>query len=294
VHWARLPEELTRWSKKAANTKSWNVHAKVYRLFRGGRSRADWREIQVVGSVNLTGAAHAGDTQRNFETAMLVELPCQHEPDWWMRRLSSLPPEFIGRKSEDDTGTLACHELTLQYDWQEGVLKYFWKAEPKVPPRAKITANGCPLFDIESVSFDQRCELDATAAAVLRGHLTSSSLVELVIVDGELPQPLLVQELNMARKPSLLDQLTAAEILEYWSLLPRKDATNIWNANLPICWSVRRGTKKFALRLRLRSRSLTILRGFSSPSPAWRSMFWKRSSAELRRRRALSIVGGEL
>lgn len=218
VHWARLPEELTRWSKKTANTKNRNVHAKAYRLFRRGRSRAEWREIQVVGSVNLTGAAHAGDTQRNFETAMLVEVPCQHEPDWWMRRLSSLPPDFIGRKSEDDTGTLACHELTLQYDWQEAVLKYFWKLESQVPPRARITANGCPLFDIESVSFDRWCELDATAATALRDHLTSSSLVELAI-EGELPQPLLVQELNMARKPSLLDQLTAAEILEYWSLL---------------------------------------------------------------------------
>jgi hypothetical protein len=84
VHWGRLPEDLTRWSRKIANTKNRNVHAKVYRLFKGGRSRADWREIQVVGSVNLTGAAHAGDVQRNFETAMLVEMPCQHEPDWWI------------------------------------------------------------------------------------------------------------------------------------------------------------------------------------------------------------------
>jgi hypothetical protein len=219
VHWARLPDELTRWSKKAANTKNRNVHAKAYRLFRTGRARGDWREIQVVGSVNLTGAAHAGETTRNFETAMLVEVPCQHEPDWWMRRLSSLPAEFIGRKSEDDPGTLACHELTLQYDWQEGVLKYFWKPEPKIPPRGTIAANGCPLFAIEPVCFDRWCELDVTGASALREHLKGSSLVELVVEGELLSQPLLVQELNMARKPSLLDQLTAAEILEYWSLL---------------------------------------------------------------------------
>lgn len=218
VHWGRLPEDLTRWSRKIANAKNRNVHAKIYRLFKGGRSRADWREIQVVGSVNLTGAAHAGDVQRNFETAMLVELPCQHEPDWWMKRLGSLPQEFIGRRSEDDTGTLACHELTLQYDWQDAVLKYFWKSEPRVPQQGKITANDCPLFEIEPVCFDRWCDLGTTAAEVLRGHLTGSSLVELA-VESELPQPLLVQELNMARKPSLLEKLTAAEILEYWSLL---------------------------------------------------------------------------
>lgn len=218
VHWGRLPEDLTRWSRKIANTKNRNVHAKVYRLFKGGRSRADWREIQVVGSVNLTGAAHAGDVQRNFETAMLVEMPCQHEPDWWMKRLGALPQEFIGRRSEDDTGTLACHELTLQYDWQDAILKYFWKSEPHVPQRGRITANDCPLFDIEPVCFDRWCDLGTTAAEVLRSHLTGSSLVELA-VERELPQPLLVQELNMARKPSLLEELTAAEILEYWSLL---------------------------------------------------------------------------
>ena len=32
-------------------------------------------------------------------------------------------------------------------------------------------------------------------------------------------QPLLVQEINMAQKPPLLEGLSAAEILEYWSLL---------------------------------------------------------------------------
>jgi hypothetical protein len=39
------------------------------------------------------------------------------------------------------------------------------------------------------------------------------------LTDDGPPQPMLVQEVNMAMKPSLLEQLTAAEILEYWSLL---------------------------------------------------------------------------
>ncbi len=217
VHWARLPEELTRWGRKGANVKHRNVHAKVYRLFKGGRTR-ERREIQVIGSVNLTGAAHAGSTDWNFETAVLVELPCDGEPEWWMRRLHSLPIEFQPRDAEDDAGKLACHEMALRFDWQEDVLHYFWKTERRPPQRACVEANGCRLFELEDLAFDRWCKLSDSAQRAMRRHLSSSSLVELV-VEGESPQPLLVQEVNMARKPSLLDELSPAEILEYWSLL---------------------------------------------------------------------------
>ena len=132
VHWACLPSDLTRWSRKGDKTKHRNVHAKVYRLFKGGRAKEDWRDVQVVGSVNLTGAAHAGGP-RNFETAILVDLECAHRPDWWLKPLDKPPAEFVPSVSEDDAGTLACHELTLRFHWQSDAnkerLDYFWKAE---------------------------------------------------------------------------------------------------------------------------------------------------------------------
>lgn len=218
VYWARLPDDLTQWSGKSAQAKRRHVHAKVYRLFKGGRARADWRELQLVGSVNLTGAAHAGGVERNFETAMLVELPCEHEPDWWMTRPRSLPEEFEVRAAEDEAGRLACHELTLRFDWQTRELQYFWKAEPRKPAQARVAANNCPLFEFESIEFDCWRTLSEPAAQQMAEHLKSGSLVELIVED-EPPQPLLVQEINMPCKPPLLEKLTPAEILEYWSLL---------------------------------------------------------------------------
>jgi hypothetical protein len=164
VHWARLPSDMTRWSRKGDKTKHRNVHAKVYRLFRGGRAKDDWRDVQVVGSVNLTGAAHAGGTVRNFETAILVDLECPHRPDWRLTLLDKPAAEFDPGMSEDDTGTLACHELTLRFHWQSDPnkerLDYFWKAEPSPPQCASIWANGCRLFAFGKIVFDRWEPLD--------------------------------------------------------------------------------------------------------------------------------------
>jgi hypothetical protein len=230
VNWAEFKDgTLTQWSGKSDKVKHRNVHAKVYRLFKGGKSREDWREIQLVGSVNLTGAAHAGNPQQNFETAMLVDLPCEHRPDWWMEPLGRIPREFDPPDSEGDTAALACHELTLRYDWQEDVLDYFWKRGPSLPQSARIAANGLPLFEFESIVFDQWHKLDEHAGKAIQERLVSTSLVELVVAD-EPPQPLLVQEVNMVCKPSMLDALTPAEILEYWSLLtPERRNTYLEN-----------------------------------------------------------------
>ena len=113
VRWASLPTKMTQWSRKGDKTKHRNVHAKVYRLFKGGRAKDDWRDVQIVGSVNLTGAAHAGGAVRNFETAMLVDLECPNRPDWWLTPLDKPAGAFDFCVSEHDAGSLACLELTL-------------------------------------------------------------------------------------------------------------------------------------------------------------------------------------
>ena len=85
VAWAALPPEITRVGKSQdATTRT--VHAKVYRFF----SKRPAREIIFVGSVNLTSAAH----QRggNLETGILVEVPVNRAPDWWLVGTDGPPP----------------------------------------------------------------------------------------------------------------------------------------------------------------------------------------------------------
>lgn len=223
VHWACLSDDLTRWGRKGDKTRHRNVHAKVYRLFTAGRARSDWRDVQVVGSVNLTGAAHRGGATANFETAVLLDLECAHQPAWWLSPIEKPPADFLPQNSpEYNAGTLACHELTLRFHWNDGGengrLEYHWKSETPRPQAAHIEANGCHLFTFDAIVFDRWQALDDGACGKIRERLLTSSLVELCVGD-KTRQPLLVQEVNMAQKPSLLGQLTAAEILEYWSLL---------------------------------------------------------------------------
>ncbi|TVS07940.1 MAG: hypothetical protein EA424_29195 [Planctomycetaceae bacterium] len=218
ILWSCLPEELTRWNRKTGVARHRNVHAKAYRLFQAGRSREEWRDIQIIGSVNLTGAAHAGSKRGNFETAILVDQPCKRRPQWWLSPLKSPPTNFIPHVSEEQAASIACHELVLRFDWQQDRLEYFWKVKSKNPVWARVLANGATLFEYERLVFDRWCPLHSSATLAIRDRLKTSSLVELV-VDDDPPQPLLVQEVNMACKPPLLERLTVAEILEYWSLL---------------------------------------------------------------------------
>jgi hypothetical protein len=218
IVWACLPDELTRWSRKGDRARHRNVHAKVYRLFQAGRARDDWRDIQIIGSVNLTGAAHAGYRQGNFESAVLVDLPCSRRPEWWLNPLESPPVSFRPQSSEDQVAGLACHAMVLRFDWRVKRLEYYWHSKGNGLARASVQANGVTLFGFQDIVFDEWRRLDSRAAQAIQDRLKTSSLVEL-LVDEDPPEPLLVQEVNMAMKPSLLEQLTAAEILEYWSLL---------------------------------------------------------------------------
>ena len=158
-----------------------------------------------------------------------MDLECPHRPDWWLTPLDKPAAEFDPSVSEDDAGTLACHELTLRFHWQSDPnkerLDYFWKAEPSPPQCASIWANGCRLFAFGKIVFDRWEPLDDDARQAIQQRLRTSSLVELLVEsvpEQRSPvsmQPLLVQEINMAQKPPLLEGLSAAEILEYWSLL---------------------------------------------------------------------------
>ena len=115
-------------------------------------------------------------------------------------------------------GWVACHPVTLRFDWRTRTLSYYWQEEPGLPSWAKIASQGVDLFTISDIRPDRWQELEEPAARKAENRLKSSALVDLVDDQGR-SQIVLVQEQGMIYKPSMLDQLTPSEILEYWSLL---------------------------------------------------------------------------
>ncbi len=84
VAWGELPNSVIAWSEEDAGHRF--VHAKVYRLFSAEQ------ELLLVGSPNLTKAAHSQARQGNFETAIFVDVSDRHrKPGWWLRVLEEEP-----------------------------------------------------------------------------------------------------------------------------------------------------------------------------------------------------------
>lgn len=215
VSWADLPRPVVAWKESDTKAGLRSVHAKAYRLF----SPDEQREFLLTGSPNLTRAGHAGNDRGNFETAILVEVPCHRRPEWWLQtRADSKPPAFRPRRDEDSEEGLRVHGVHVRYEWGEERLSYFWEPEEPTPVEAGIGCLGVPLFQISPIRLGEWTALPGDAANALRERLVSTSFVE-VEVPGEPPQRILVREEGMARKPSLETRLSPREILEYWSLL---------------------------------------------------------------------------
>ncbi len=215
VQWARLPAGLVRASASEPNKQMPRfVHAKIYRFWN------QEREIFFVGSVNLTQAAHQSGRGGNLETGMLVESASPARLSWWLELLDgNKPAEFRPEKSEDDPVDELVGRLTLRFNWASGKLDYFWeKARGSNPSQATVIAQGVTKFTIEPILFDQWAELPPAAAEAIQQLLKSTSLVEVRVESGASFR-LLIQEEDMAHKPSILLSLSAEEILQYWSLL---------------------------------------------------------------------------
>lgn len=213
--WGRLPAGLVRAGVSDPNKQAPRfVHAKIYRFWNQDR------EIFFVGSVNLTQAAHQSGRGGNLETGMLVESPSPARLGWWLELLDGTrPTEFQSEKSEDEPVDELVGRLTLRFNWGDGKLGYFWeKRRGSNPGQATVIAQGVTKFTIEPVLFDQWVELPPAAAQTIQQLLKSTSLVE-VRIEGDASFRVLIQEEDMAHKPSILLSLSAEEILQYWSLL---------------------------------------------------------------------------
>lgn len=209
VAWGHLPDEVVRMGRANEAARRF-VHAKVYRFFQ----RNPKRELLLVGSVNLTQAAHRSGG--NLETAFLFEYEPPRRPDYWLVADESAPRDFAPSSEGDDVVTRRGVPLVVRYTWNSGRAELWWNAD-RLSPSLRLRANGIELASIPALPAREWTPLGGDEAARLREVLANTSFLE-VQGYGQEPALVLVQEEGMSHKPSLVLRLSAKEILEYWAL----------------------------------------------------------------------------
>lgn len=213
VEWGDLAADFLRRGRSAdAGTRG--VHAKVYRFFR----QSPKRELIFVGSPNLT--TQAFQNGGNWETGILVELDPPRQPDFWLSARKRLPTEFHPEGEAGDTATSQGSPLQLRYRWDQGTAEAFWEAKERCES-VRVTSAGVLVGEIAGLPARQWATLEPGFAEALREQLTSTSLLQAAEPGGE-PRFVLVQEEGMAKRPSLLQSLSVADILRCWSLLTQE------------------------------------------------------------------------
>lgn len=224
VHWGKLPEKTMRLgSGKDAGERF--VHAKVYRFF----TQSPKREICFVGSPNLTSPAH--QSGGNVETGFLVDMIPPRRPNFWMSTDQRKPVEFQVRTEDEGTAASGGTRLNLRYHWDQARAEVFWDA-PGESPTLRLEARGVQLGSIQPLPSREWASTAPELSQRIGEILDETSLL-VVHGDGDIPALLLVQEEGMFRKPSLLLQLSAADILRYWSLLTPAQRAAFLEARAP-------------------------------------------------------------
>ena len=214
--WAKLPKDLLESgdSEKAALRR---VHAKVYRLF----SIHPNYEALFVGSVNLTHAGHGRGG--NLEAGILIETESPRRLDWWLDADSRRPSRYPESSESEDSRAGPGAKLSLWYHWDVARADAYWD-DDSPSPQLHLEAQGSPLFDLEPLEPKSTVRLGTDQATQLASMLASTSFVTVRIADQE-DASILVQEDGMASKPSLLLNLTVADILRYWAELNESQRT---------------------------------------------------------------------
>lgn len=209
--WGRFPKQQFR-LRKTEDAGERFVHAKVYRFF----TQSPKREIYLVGSANLTSAAHRSGG--NLEIGFLVEVEPKQKPEFWLDADTKKPKQFEVQGEElDELGAIEGTRLQLRYHWDRGIAEAFWP-EKERSPKLKLEARSVVLGEIGPIKPGTWMPVSDEIAVQLGELLKESSFVT-VYGDGAGPRSLLVQEEGMAQKPSILLTLSVADILRYWSLL---------------------------------------------------------------------------
>ena len=214
IRWAELSGQVTAPSNaKAKDARPRRVHAKVYRLWNN-----EGRQVVLVGSVNFTHAAHSHARAGNLEAAFLTDLSTQDVSQrWWLQPLEKEPSVFVdSNPAEDDGLDQAFVDLSVRYNWAEHRLDV--RVLDQVEGAIRLeTTGGQSLAQIDKPAIGEWMSLSSDASDRVRDLLRSTSFVR-AVHDGGTWQ-VLVREVGMSHRPSLLTDLTAEEILMYWSLL---------------------------------------------------------------------------
>lgn len=216
-YWARLPRDITRLGG-SLDAGDRRVHAKVYRFF----STKSRREICFVGSPNLTRSAHQHGG--NFETGILVDVPVSRRPEFWLQLEETVPTEFAQSVKGESGVCSAGSKLSITFHWDRNQADAFWVGTQD-SPSLSVWGRGVMLGVVAPLVARTTTQLTSDFVAEIRSIIGETSILE---VRGEAEQPttLLIQEEGMSHKPSVLQSLTTAEILQYWSLLsPAQRAT---------------------------------------------------------------------
>ena len=224
VEWGQLPEQFLRLGKNEDAGQRF-VHAKIYRFF----TRNPKRELCFVGSMNLTSPAH--HMGGNLETGFLVDVPTPRRPDFWMAPEDREPVTFQLCKEDDAAAASGGTRLNLRYHWDRAQAEAYWDAKSE-SPTLRIEARGMLLGELASLPPQAWTDIDATLASRIAEVLEETSLF-VVHGDSDNPALLLVQEEGMSHKPSLLFQLSATDILRYWSLLTQEQRAAFLEARAP-------------------------------------------------------------
>jgi hypothetical protein len=204
--WGRLPGELTSGGDQQAKQRT--VHAKTYRFFDTDR------EFIFVGSFNLTRPAH--DAAGNVESGVLIEgPPGRKRRQFWLRRVTERPA-FAQATGEEEAEDYDAIPLAVRYDWGTGIAEVLWTGRG-ASTHLIAEDHGVSVFEVTDLEPGDWWQLAAEQADELSRRLRHSSMF--TVRDGDRQGIVLVLETGMAHRPSLLLDLSPADILRFWSLL---------------------------------------------------------------------------
>ncbi len=224
VQWGKFERDMTKLGR-SDDAGERMVHAKVYRFF----TMSPKREICFVGSANLTSSAHRNGG--NAESGFIVDIDLPRKPSFWLESDKKQPTEFNSRKEDEAAAASGGTKLNLRYHWNRKAAEVFWDA-PDHSSVLRVEARGLPIASFENLPPRSWTETSTDVASKIESALVETSLFS-VFGESDHEAFLLVQEEGMSHKPSLLMNLTAADILRYWSLLTPAQRTAFLETKLP-------------------------------------------------------------
>ena len=218
ARWSRLPADVTRSTGTASSegAAARRVHAKIYRFWRPGQA-----DITLVGSVNLTSAAHSAANAGNLEAAFLANTTHGSDGGWWLQPIDDDPERFSELSREEGDADRIGLALSLRYHWQRHAFEYRLEEDHDGEIHIQSVAGEDLHTIVQPAQGEKWRDCGADAADEVKALLASTSFVQVRIrtSGGQCKWRILVREEGMTHKPSLLTQLTPEEILQYWSLL---------------------------------------------------------------------------